>query len=96
MHFIWGFQWSAFMGNAVAHGFLTNAGVGELAVPTPKEYVERAVALASDWDLLDVLHKNLRTMLENSPAMDAEGYVREIEGKYKEILSAVHNHDVFD
>ena len=54
------------------------------------------VALASDWDLLDVLHKNLRTMLENSPAMDAEGYVREIEGKYKEILSAVHNHDVFD
>lgn len=75
---------------------LTNAGVGELAVPTPKEYVERAVALASDWDLLDVLHKNLRTMLENSPAMDAEGYVREIEGKYKEILSAVHNHDVFD
>lgn len=75
---------------------LSNAGVGELAVPTPKEYVERAVALASDWDLLDVLHKNLRTMLENSPAMDAEGYVREIEGKYKEILSAVHNHDVFD
>lgn len=75
---------------------LTNAGVGELAVPTPKEYVERAVALASDWDLLDVLHKNLRTMLENAPAMDAEGYVREIEGKYKEILSAVHNHDVFD
>lgn len=75
---------------------LTNAGVGELAVPTVKEYIERAVALANDWELLDVLHKNLRTMLENSPAMDAKGYVREIEGKYKEILSKAHKHDVFD
>ena len=65
---------------------LSNAGVGELAVPTPEEYVERAVALANDWELLDILHKNLRTMLKKSPAMDAEGYVREMEMQYEKLL----------
>lgn len=65
---------------------LSNAGVGELAVPTPEEYVERAVALANDWELLDVLHKNLRTMLKKSSAMDAEGYVREMEMQYEKLL----------
>lgn len=65
---------------------LTNSGVGELAVATPDEYVERAVALANDWELLDILHRNLRTMLEQSPAMDARGYVKEIEDQYKKIL----------
>lgn len=65
---------------------LSNAGVGELAVPTPEEYVERAVALANDWELLDILHKNLRTMLKKSPAMDAKGYVREMEMQYEKLL----------
>lgn len=65
---------------------LSNAGVGELAVPTPEEYVERAIALANDWELLDILHKNLRTMLKKSPAMDAEGYVREMEMQYEKLL----------
>lgn len=66
---------------------LSNAGVGELAVPTPEEYVERAVALANDWELLDILHKNLRTMLKKSPAMDAEGYVREMEYRYVQLIN---------
>ena len=65
---------------------LSNAGVGELAVPTPEEYVERAVALANDWELLDILHKNLRTMLKKSPATDTEGYVREMENAYNKII----------
>ena len=68
---------------------LSNAGLEELAVSTPKEYVERAVALANDWDLLDILHKNLRTMLEKSPAMDAKGYVKEMERQYENILQKV-------
>ena len=65
---------------------LTNSGVGELAVATPEEYIERAVSLANDIDLLNVLHKNLRTMLKQSPAMDAIGYVREMEAQYKQLL----------
>lgn len=65
---------------------LNNAGIGELAVPTADEYVERAVALAHDWELLDVLHKNLRTMLENSTAMDGRRYAREMEAQYEKIL----------
>lgn len=66
---------------------LSNAGVGELAVKTEKEYIERAVALANDWETLDLLHKNLRTIMQNSPAMDGEGYVREIELQYKTALA---------
>lgn len=69
---------------------LTNAGVSELAVPTPEEYAERAVALANDWELLDILHKNLRTMLEKSPAMDAKRYVREMELQYEKIFHISH------
>ena len=65
---------------------LNNAGIGELAVPTADEYAERAVALAHDWELLDVLHKNLRTMLENSTAMDGRRYAREMEAQYEKIL----------
>lgn len=66
---------------------LSNAGVGELAVNTEKEYIERAVSLANDWETLDLLHKNLRTIMQNSPAMDGEGYVREIEAQYKKVLA---------
>lgn len=66
---------------------LTNSGVGELAVATPEEYIERAVSLANDIDLLNVLHKNLRTMLKQSPAMDARGYVREMEAQYKQLIA---------
>lgn len=66
---------------------LNNAGVGELAVATADEYVERAVALANDWELLEILHKNLRTMLENSIAMDGRRYVREMEAQYKQVLA---------
>lgn len=66
---------------------LNNAGIGELATATGEEYVERAVALANDWELLDILHKNLRTMLKKSPAMDGEKYVREMEAQYEQILA---------
>lgn len=75
---------------------LNNAGIGELAVPTADEYVERAVALAHDWELLDVLHKNLRTMLENSTAMDGRRYVREMETQYEKILQEAREKECSD
>ena len=75
---------------------LTNAGIGELAVPTADEYAERAVALAHDWELLDVLHKNLRTMLENSTAMDGRRYVREMETQYEKILQEAREKECSD
>ncbi len=68
-----------------SYGILKNVGLGELTAETVDEYVEKAVALALDEELLDTLHKNLRNMLEQSPVMDAARYIREIEAQYNEI-----------
>lgn len=72
-------------GNRIAYSILKNVGVEELAVSNLTEYIQRAVALANDKDLLQVLHKNLRAMFQNSPLMDAENYVREVEEIYLQI-----------
>ena len=68
-----------------AYSILQNVGVGELATDSLEGYIERAVAVAKDWDLLEYLHRNLRSMMEKSPVMDAKGYMREIEARYREI-----------
>lgn len=66
---------------------LNNAGIGELAVASPEEYIERAVALSGDKELLSVLHKNLRAMIESSHLMNMSEYVRAVEKKYFEIYT---------
>ncbi len=66
---------------------LKNVGLDELAVDSPDEYINRAVALASDWELLTILRKNLRTMMKKSSLMDAKNYVREVGEAFVKILS---------
>jgi len=68
---------------------LKNVGLDELAVDNYDDYVKRAVALASDWELLGILRKNLRTMMKKSPLMDSKSYVREIEQAFIKILNTV-------
>ena len=65
---------------------LTNVGLPELAVDNVDEYISRAVMLANDWDLLALLRRNLRDMLENSPLMDGKTYTRELEKVFAQIL----------
>ena len=65
---------------------LNNVGLYELAVDSYEEYVKRAVALANDWELLFILRKNLRTMMEKSPLMDAKLYVSEMQDAFVKIL----------
>ena len=65
---------------------LSNAGIGELACSTVEEYISRAVGLAQDFELLSILHKNLRQMMKNSPLMDFKNYVREVEEIFSEKL----------
>ena len=64
---------------------LQNAGLGELAADSVPGYIERAVGLARDPELLDILHQQLRGMLLQSPLMDARGYVQELEENYQRI-----------
>lgn len=65
---------------------LKNIGLGELAVNSYENYVERAVALAGDLELLTILKKNLRTIMKKSPLMNAANYIREIENAFIKVL----------
>ena len=73
-------------GSRFGLSILKNIGLEELAVATYDDYVERAIALAGDWELLTILRKNLRGMMKNSPLMDSENYIREVEAAFKKIL----------
>ena len=66
---------------------LKNIGIGELAVNSYDEYINRAVALAGDWELLTILRKNLRGMMKKSPLMNSASYVREVEAAFIKILN---------
>ena len=66
---------------------LKNVGLDGLAVDSYEEYVNRAVMLAGDWELLEILRKNLRAMMKNSPLMNSEEYVRAVEKVFIEILN---------
>ena len=65
---------------------LKNIGLEELAVNSYDDYINRAVALANDKELLMILRKNLRGMMKKSPLMNSENYIREVETVFKEIL----------
>ena len=68
-----------------SYGILSVVGLSELASTTLEEYVEKATVLAQDLDLLDGLHRNLRSMMKQSALMDSVGYIQEVEQYYHEI-----------
>lgn len=70
---------------------LKNIGLDECCTYTVDEYIERAVLLSSDPDLLDALHLGIRNMFEKSPVRDEYGYVRELEDKYKHVFQEYLN-----
>ncbi|WP_051586364.1 hypothetical protein [Selenomonas sp. AE3005] len=72
-------------GSRFGLSILSNIGLGELAAETRQGYVERAVSLANDRELLKLLHNNLRIMMQKSPLMDGKGYTKAIEAKYRQI-----------
>ena len=72
-------------GSRFGYSLLENVGLDELAAPTLDEYVERAVMLASDRELIAMLHGALRGMMQRSPLMDVKGYIGEVEAAYEKI-----------
>ena len=64
---------------------LKNIGMEACCSYSVQEYIEKAVLLASDWDLLDELHRQLRNIMDSSPLMDREGYMRDLENNYRMI-----------
>ena len=75
-------------GSRFGYSILANLGLQDLAARDAAEYVEKAAALAQDTELLAALHKNLRSMMEASPLMDAASYTAALEAGYEAALAA--------
>ena len=72
-------------GSRLGYTILNNIGLEELAASSGREYVDKAAALAGDRELVAALHRNLRGMMQQSPLMDAEGYVKDAEALYQKL-----------
>lgn len=66
---------------------LKNIGLDECCTFSRQEYIERAVLLASDYDLLDALHQGLRNMMDKSPVLERNAYMQDLEDGYHKIWS---------
>ena len=62
--------------------FLSNVGAEELCASNAEEYVDKAIALANDFDRIEHYHQTLRSSMEKSPLMDAAAYMSDIENAY--------------
>lgn len=71
------------LGASILHGM----GHPEWIAKTEDEYVEIAVALASDLDALAALRSGLRAEMEASPLRDEVGFARKVENAYKEMFA---------
>ncbi|MBP3723775.1 MAG: hypothetical protein J6I62_11085 [Selenomonadaceae bacterium] len=76
-------------GSRFGVSFLKNLNLNELIAKNEKNYVEIAVTLASDTELLASLRKGLRNIMLNSPLMDRNNYMKELEKLYENILKCV-------
>ncbi|WP_231909701.1 tetratricopeptide repeat protein [Cupriavidus nantongensis] len=65
----------------VASAFVSAVGLGGLACETEAQYVETAVALASNVGELNALRMSIRPMVEASPLFDAAGFCRWLEAE---------------
>lgn len=73
-------------GARFGYSFLNNLGLQELVAEDEAAYVDIAVKIAGDREVLTLLRQSLRTMMQKSPLMDAVGYMQELEKMYKNIL----------
>lgn len=60
-------------------------GLDELAADSPDGYRQRVIALAGDWEVLDLLHRNLRNMMMKSDSCP-ERYMKHVENAYRQML----------
>ena len=72
-------------------GILANVGLKYLAADSVAKYVELAVQLAADRNLLNALHRKIRPMLTNSVPGRPDLYTKELEQQYLQILGLGEN-----
>ena len=76
------------LGSRFGASLVENIGAGALIAQTTEEYIDRAVSLARDTELLDALHAGLRGMMETSPVMDAAAYGSAVGAAYEQVWAA--------
>lgn len=76
----------AYHGARFGYSFLANLNLCELAAADDPRYIEIARQLAGDPELLQLLRRTLRGMMQKSPLMDAGLYRNEMESLYRELL----------
>ena len=72
-------------GSRFGYSLLMNLGLEELTAPDEAGYIERAVALAGDRELLSALRCHLSSMMQHSVLMDSRQYLHDIESVYEKI-----------
>jgi predicted O-linked N-acetylglucosamine transferase (SPINDLY family) len=68
-----------------AASVLGNVGLSELVAASEEEYLEIAMALASDRPRLRALQWGLRDRMRASPLLDAPGFMRDLEHAYRDL-----------
>ena len=64
------------------YSILKSIGLEELAVQDVTSYIDTALNLAGDVELLDLLHKNIRRMMTDNQVMSPQGYTKNLEQAY--------------
>lgn len=70
------------------YSLLHNMGLDELCAFSEEEYIEKAVALANDYDRITDYHLTLRRRMSQSPVMNDSIYMSELEAAYEKIYDA--------
>jgi predicted O-linked N-acetylglucosamine transferase (SPINDLY family) len=66
----------------VGASLLTNTGMSDLIAENPKEYIEKAIALADDPERLMRFRDEAREILPTTPVYNPKGFVKHLEQAY--------------
>lgn len=69
-------------GSRFGASILTNAGVSELLAKNNEEYIDKAVRLGKNQEMIQSYHAKLRATMERSLLMNAASYMQELETAY--------------
>ena len=79
----------------IGASILSTLGREEWIAHSEQEYIDKAIALASDTGKLKAIRSSLREEMKMSPIMDHKGFVHELEKTYQAMWEKYlknHNH----
>lgn len=68
-----------------SYGILKTIGIESLAAVSVEQYIDLAISLAKDTELLNSLHKKLRDIMQKTNLLDEAAYMADVEKQYEQI-----------